>query len=1057
MDILIENFLPMYQDIGDPNFTISNKKEFYEEQLDRVEPVPLKKGILMKHQKIIARFLSSYTLYDSILLVHEMGSGKSCSAIGAIEQIQHENIGSFTGALILGKGEGILDNFKNELIFQCTAGQYIPDDWKSLSKKALAQRKRKQIEHYYSFNTFEKLAKELKKFENNEEYIILRYSNKIIVIDEVHNLRIRKTEKESADIYNQIFKFLHIIKNCKIILMSGTPMKDTPEEIVSIMNLILPLNKQLPNEIEFKAEYMENNLIKENKKLQLKAFFKGRVSYLLSMKSNIVKEYIGRYNVENLQHFIIKQDIMSSFQSLHYSDAYNLDTSSQEKQSGIFSQSSQSILFVYPDGSYGEKGQTKYMNKTDNKSKNSDLVLNQLFLKNFNRIQVSDYNGRLRKLEEYSSKFASTISSILNAENKSCFVYCKLVAGSGAILFSKILEQVFGFTKATGNETKNGKRYAIITGDNNSNTHLRNIIDRFNLPDNMNGNIIKVLIGSTVISEGFSLKNVQEIHVLTPHWNYSDTSQAIARGIRLGSHKDLINAGIIPIVKIYQHASTTEDGTLSLDIHKYKVSENKDISIKSIERLLKESAIDCSLNYERNKQSIQSEDGSRECDYMNCDYVCDKEELEEIDNLTYQLYYNSDSINNLILKIIELFRIKFIYSLSTIENKFNNEYSSFEIITALQQIINESIEIYNKYGYISYLKEQNNLYFLINSLTNTGYFLNEYYCENPIIIKDKNTFINLLNSLMTEMLPSTIEKFFSITTENQISVLLEFIQIEIQELILEYCLIAKSKNKVENKNSREMIITYFSKYISIINNTYTSSLLFKKLNILRCNTDLENSNWIICSPTILDAYINKDKEILNRLENDPRKIYALIDGDKFRIRDIEKEEKTQQEKAAKKGGVRKEGTKKTHTGLVCGSGLKKDALYDLVVNRLKISDIYENNESKNDNCSNKSPIIGSIYTIYGERPTQDLYLYYEGKKSTNILFSETFNTDESVRSNRLKLYNKKIQEQDELKFRQLLCRSLYWCDKKVEFICKSLKEWFKYNDLCMDGSMGNKK
>ena len=280
MSILLSDFISWYPEIEDVNFytDIYDKKEFYEEILERNEIVPSEKGILMKHQKIIARFLSGYTLYDSILLVHEMGVGKTCTAVGVIEQIQKESL-SFTGSIIFGKGESVLQNFKNELIFQCTAGQYIPENWKFLSDKALAQRKRKQIEHYYSFQTFETFAKDLKKYTDRK--IVETFSNKIIIIDEVHHLRIRKEEKNSADIYEQFYRFLHLIKNCKVIIMSGTPMTDLPNELASIINLIIPYENKLPTKENFDIEYLDNNngllTIKPDKLNILKNCLKGRI------------------------------------------------------------------------------------------------------------------------------------------------------------------------------------------------------------------------------------------------------------------------------------------------------------------------------------------------------------------------------------------------------------------------------------------------------------------------------------------------------------------------------------------------------------------------------------------------------------------------------------------------------------------------------------------------------------------------------------------------------------------------------------------------------------
>ena len=71
----ISDFLPKYPSISDEylnpypdedfNKSIYHKKEFYQERLDEYESKPSQKGQLMKHQKIISRFLSSHTKYDS--------------------------------------------------------------------------------------------------------------------------------------------------------------------------------------------------------------------------------------------------------------------------------------------------------------------------------------------------------------------------------------------------------------------------------------------------------------------------------------------------------------------------------------------------------------------------------------------------------------------------------------------------------------------------------------------------------------------------------------------------------------------------------------------------------------------------------------------------------------------------------------------------------------------------------------------------------------------------------------------------------------------------------
>ena len=110
----IEDFLPKYANLEKfpeaglnpykDNFyeSIYRKKEFYDERLEKEEDLPTERGTLMKNQKIIARFLSSHTMYNELILVHKMGTGKTCSAIGAIEQIKNED-NNFKGAMVFAK------------------------------------------------------------------------------------------------------------------------------------------------------------------------------------------------------------------------------------------------------------------------------------------------------------------------------------------------------------------------------------------------------------------------------------------------------------------------------------------------------------------------------------------------------------------------------------------------------------------------------------------------------------------------------------------------------------------------------------------------------------------------------------------------------------------------------------------------------------------------------------------------------------------------------------------------------------------------------------------
>lgn len=245
----IENFFPKFPNIfnfenailnpydEDFNDAIVTKKEFETLKLDKYEKLGVERGEQYNHQKIISRFLSSVTPYNELLLFHEMGTGKTCTSIAAIEQLRYEKNSHIKGALIFAKGTGLLKNFIQELLFTCTDGRYIPDNYDKLSDLERIRRTQKITSEFYNFFTFETFSKDIAKLSDIE--IVKRFSNYIIVIDEVHNMREkqdRKTNNPNAivnamlkrdplDIYKQFHRMLHLIKNSKILLMSGTVMK----------------------------------------------------------------------------------------------------------------------------------------------------------------------------------------------------------------------------------------------------------------------------------------------------------------------------------------------------------------------------------------------------------------------------------------------------------------------------------------------------------------------------------------------------------------------------------------------------------------------------------------------------------------------------------------------------------------------------------------------------------------------------------------------------------------------------------------------------------------
>lgn len=174
-------------------------------------------------------------------IVFEMGTGKTCTAIAAIEQLRYEKNRHINRAVVCAKGVGLLNNFSQELLFSCTDGRYIPDNYDKLTDLERIHRTRKITSAFYQFSTFETFAKEIAKMK--DDTLAERYNNTIFVIDEVHNLRekddvarednirnflVNKRAaglSEPLDIYKQFHRLFHVVKESKILLMSGTVMK----------------------------------------------------------------------------------------------------------------------------------------------------------------------------------------------------------------------------------------------------------------------------------------------------------------------------------------------------------------------------------------------------------------------------------------------------------------------------------------------------------------------------------------------------------------------------------------------------------------------------------------------------------------------------------------------------------------------------------------------------------------------------------------------------------------------------------------------------------------
>jgi len=289
----------LYPNLNDTNFNIkiAEKSEFNDtkydgpdfsksikEQSDLLANVDFE---LQPHQAFVKNFMSFQTPYNSLLLYHGLGSGKTCSAIGVCEEMRDytKQVG-ITKRIIIVASENVQENFKLQLfderklklvdglwnIRACTGNSLLkeinPMNMKGMSKEKVSSQIKNLINTSYIFLGYvqfanyiiktmgrdkEEIIEREKKTKNNSvqmlknvkielnSKIIKRLQNefdsRLIVIDEVHNIR-KTDDNENKKVAVNLELLVKSAKNMRFLLLSATPMYNSYKEIVWLLNLM---------------------------------------------------------------------------------------------------------------------------------------------------------------------------------------------------------------------------------------------------------------------------------------------------------------------------------------------------------------------------------------------------------------------------------------------------------------------------------------------------------------------------------------------------------------------------------------------------------------------------------------------------------------------------------------------------------------------------------------------------------------------------------------------------------------------------------------------------
>ena len=171
----------------------------------------------------------------------------------------------------------------------------------------------------------------------------------------------------------------------------------------------------------------------------------------------------------------------------------------------------------------------------------------------------------------------------------------------------------------------------------------------FSNPKNKDGKFLKLILGSQVMTEGLSLSNVKEVHIVDANFHLGKVDQILGRAIRYCYHHTLMTKkNPYPEVKIFKYVISLNDSDiLTTEENLYRKAEKKYHLIKKVERILQEVAIDCPLNRNVNVFKEETEKYKNcnpldmnnknqknvcpaECNFMSCEMKCSGEKLNSL-------------------------------------------------------------------------------------------------------------------------------------------------------------------------------------------------------------------------------------------------------------------------------------------------------------------------------------------------------------------------------------------------------------------------------------------
>jgi len=526
-----------YPSIEDENFQFKIAQRLEFRNLDNVDG-------LYPHQEFVRRFMSPYTPYDSLIMYHSLGSGKSIACIAvAVDHYLHDG----KKCIIVTKGDSGTENFARQIQMY----------------HKMSCRNNEWDMSMFSFMHYISMSNQVSNL--LDEDVKNAFGSSVIVLDEVHNVRYLRKETEKS-VYGSIIRLLRLCSNLKIIIATATPMTDSPEQIQSLLGI---------------CNYARSDAHKWS--------MNGIISYNSTILHRPESTEVGT------EEFIPGIRVYPSYMTSHQEIAYRKENGVQPPDD-IYRKLTHISLFCFEDGIYGRDIMQTKMTKTKMKTMITSMSTKQTKEIKYVKYSILPQYAHMltgNNLRNSSCKYSKVIEDLAMNKRGNTFIFLEEVKGSGLLLLASVLEQ-HGYELYLGQDLDNitkKKRYTMCVGSSDICPNNTDRLDGFNSDINKNGDYVSVLLGSKVIGESITLKNVRQFYCITPHWNDSTVDQAIGRVVRNGSHSALEENK--RNVNIYIHAAIfPDDPKSSVDIKKLARCKEKERDIQTVAERMKNFAVD---------------------------------------------------------------------------------------------------------------------------------------------------------------------------------------------------------------------------------------------------------------------------------------------------------------------------------------------------------------------------------------------------------------------------------------------------------------------------------